>query len=236
MSAKLRSLSPAKDVFRLLTIALCAAFGPGAAGQNHSEALAVQVSKDFSEKWTFKVDGLFGQEHSETRSNVIMCGVGAGYHLNNDAVIAVYNKLAYADYMHIDNKDTEISVTESISWRRASGLFFGFYFEQRRLIYKPADYAKNVSSCGGIVGWGKKWEKIGLWGSVGCQVVCNMKTPNTKAEFVQRVKVPISLKKKISEKMHLGLTYTYGALGDNQRYIMDRDRMNALRLTWGINL
>lgn len=209
---------------------------PYALGQSYCGSLGVLMRKTLNDRWTFRAFGQLGQEHSATRSNIVTLEAGAGYSLSKEAVIAVYAKAAHADYMHIGNKDSEISVSESISWRRASGFFFGLYFEQRRLFYMPSNYAKNVSFCGGLAGWSKSWERTGIFGSIGCQIICNMKSPNTKVDLVQRLKLPLVIKKTISERMAVGVSYTYNAMGDNQMYIGERDRMNAVTVSLDIAL
>lgn len=215
---------------------LCLFLSPYAFGQSYCGSLAVLTRKTLNERWTVRAYGQIGQEYSGMRSNIVTLGAGAGYSLSKEAVISVYAKAVHADYMHIGNTDSEMSVSESISWRRASGFFFGLYFEQRRLFYMPSNYAKNVSFCGGLAGWRKAWERTGIFGSIGCQVICNMKSPNTKAALVQRIKLPLAVKKTISGKMAVGATYTYNALGDNQMYIGDRDRMNAVTISLDIAL
>lgn len=215
---------------------LCLFLSQHAFGQSYCGSLGVLMRKTLNDRWTFRAYGRLGQEHSETRSNIVTLEAGAGYSLSKEAVIAVYAKAAHADYMHIGNKDSEISVSESISWRRASGFFFGLYFEQRRLFYMPSNYAKNVSFCGGLTGWRKSWERTGIFGSIGCQIICNMKSPNTKADLVQRLKLPLVIKKTISEKTAIGVSYTYNAMGDDQVYIGERDRMNAVAVSLDIAL
>lgn len=221
---------------RLVALAIFFAAGTWAESQNHCGTLSLLVRKKQGEVWTFRFDGQLGQESSTTRSNIFKCGAGAGFSLSREATIAVYTQMAHAEYLHIDNKDSEISVSESISWRRASGFFFGFYFEQRRLFYKPSNYAKNLSSCGGIIGWQKSWDEIGLSGKAACQVICNMKSLNTKADVVQRIKLPLSIKKSITGSLAICVSYEYGFLGENQMFIGDRDRMNSISASLEISL
>lgn len=230
------SRTASSAIVMLLTSLLCLLTNQHAASQNYNGSLAVLMRKSLNERWTFRADGQLGQEFSTTRSNIVTFGTGAGYSLSDEAIIAVYAKASHADYLHIDNKDSEISVSESISWRRTSGFFFGLYFEQRRLFYMPSNYAKNVSFCGGLIGWRKRWERSGIYGSVGCQIICNMKSPNTKAELIQRVKLPLTIKKTIAGKVAIGASYTYYAMGDNQIYIGERDRMNAVTVSLDIEL
>lgn len=224
------------SIYVILTGVLCLIFSSRIFGQNYCGSLAVLMRKTLNDRWTVRAYGQLGQEYSATRSNIVTLEAGAGYSLSKEAVIAVYAKAAHADYMHIGNKDSEISVSESISWRRASGFFFGLYFEQRRLFYMPSNYAKNVSFCGGLAGWRKGWERTGIFGSVGCQIICNMKSPNTKADLIQRIKLPLVIRKTISERMAVGASYTYNAMGDNQMYIGERDRMNAVTISLDIAL
>lgn len=220
----------------ILTWVLCTVISSHVFGQNYCGSLAVLTRKTLNDRWTVRAYGQIGQEYSEARSNIVTLEAGAGYSLSREAVISVYIRAAHADYLHISNKDSEISVSESISWRRASGFFFGLYFEQRQLFYMPSNYAKNVSFCSGLAGWSKRWERAGLFGSIGCQIICNMKSPHTRADLVQRIKLPLVIKKSISEKMAVGVSYTYNAMGDNQMYIGERDRMNTVTISLDIAL
>lgn len=226
----------AKALARSLASALCLTLCAAATSQNLCGLTDMQVSKSIGDRWAIRGELLFGHEHSTVNSTIVAYGGAAGYRMSHDAVIAVDANVSHALYSDIDNNDTETSIRESISWRRASGFFFSLYFEQRRLFYKPSDYAKNVSCCGGIAGWGKSWAKPGIFGSVACNLACNMKSPNTKAEVIQRIRVPIAIRKSINETIAIGLSYTYCALGDNQIYIADRDRLNTLTASFILTL
>ena len=202
-------------------------FSPSSA-QSTFGGIYLQARHKINDRWAARGCALIGREFGKTESWVASCDAGAGYSLSDEAVIAVYAKTSIANYIHMSNHDAEMSVVESISWRRASGLFFGFYFEQRRLFYQPSDYTKNVSAYGGIVGFEKSWDKLGLRGRAGFHIVCNMKSPSTKSEFIQRIKIPISLRKRVSESIALGISYTYGAMGETQIYIADRNGLNTI--------
>ena len=212
-------------ILALLFFALLPTF---AHGQSYFDAATIKVSKELRQQWTLR--GLcrtgYGCGSTSYWAGNIDCG--AGYKLSEAATIAVYAKCSFANYIGISNKDVEISISESISWRRASGLFFGFYFEQRRLFYNPTGYTKNVSSCGGIVGVERMWDKTQITGRVGCQAICNLKSQSTKAEFVQRVKIPVSIRKGLTPRLAIGIDYTYSIFGEHQVFIADKNGLNTL--------
>ncbi len=196
--------------------------------QSYFDAATAKVTKDLRDKWVLQ--GLFRGGYGCGSTSYWACNIdcGAGYKLSETAIVAVYSRCAFANYISISNRDVEISIAESISWRRASGLFFGFYFEQRRLFYNPTGYTKNVSACGGIVGIERTWDKPQITGRIGCQVICNLKSQSTKAEFVQRVKIPVSIRKGLTQRLSVGIDYTYSAFGKRQIFIADKNGLNTL--------
>lgn len=224
-----RLTSQAKSTKLLsLAVALCHLFiySATAEAQYAYNGLKIAISKNFGEKW--EIVGLANGGRGFGRQDYTSCGIslGASYRISNDARLYVFAQGQYADYMHIPNKDMEMCIKEMISWRRASGFFFGFYFEQKRLFYKPYDYAQNVSCFCGFTGYEHMWVKTGIYGRVRAQAILNMTSPNTKASFIQRAKVTISALKKINNRLFAGLDYTYGHWGEKQVYIADRDNLH----------
>ncbi len=224
-----RLTSQAKNTKLLrLAAALCLLFmlSVMSEAQYAYNGLKIALSKDLGEKW--EIVGLANGGRGFGKQDYTSCGLnlGASYKISKDARLYVFAKGQYADYMHVSNRDMEMSIKEMISWRRTSGFFFGFYFEQKRLFYKPYDYAQNVSCFCGFAGYEHTWESTGIHGRASGQAILNMTSPNTKASFIQRAKVNISAHKRITNKLSMGLDYTYGHWGDRQIYIADRDNLH----------
>lgn len=212
----------------LMCAVVCLSVFAKTEAQDNIVAVTMQIRSELNSHWRLRGEGRWGRERGNGDGWVMTYGAGVGYNLSKEAVIAIYARAALENYRHMQNRDAEISVAESITWKRSSGIFFGFCFEQRRLFYQPSGYTKNVSFCGGIVGVEKTWEKTGLSGNAACQVTCNMRSPNTKAEFVQRIRIPITIRKKLTDNLALGACYTYSAMGDKQVYIADRNNLHSV--------
>lgn len=114
----LRRATKMKALARSLALALCLTLCAAAESQNYYGSMAVLARKAFNDKWTMRFGGQFGHEESAARSNVVTCAAGVGYNLSSEVVIAFYNKTSFARFLHLDNRDTEISISESVSWRR----------------------------------------------------------------------------------------------------------------------
>ncbi len=222
---------------RLAVTLLCLSlFSVASRAQYAYSGLKIALNKEFGEKWG--IVGLANGGRGFGKQEYSSCGisVGASYGISKDARLYVFAHGQYADYMHISNQDIEMSIKEMISWRRASGFFFGFYFEQKRLFYKPDDYAQNVSYFSGFAGYEHTWKNTGIYGKAAAQAILNMTSPNAKASFLQRVKITISALKKINEKISIGLDYTYGHWGEKQIYIADRDNLHNLGICFAYRL
>ena len=191
---------------------------------------------ELSTRWTARADAGVGYGYTAEPYNAIGGGLGAGFRLNRDATLAGYCSLAHASYRDITNKELILRLTESISWRRPSGFFFGFFFEQRRLIYHPSDYKINTSCFGGLVGYEHRWDRPGLMTRGFVTVVANTKSENSSASFLQRVKGSLAIRKRIGSTVAVGADYTFAIGGPNQIYIADRDKLNVLNVAVDIFL
>lgn len=191
---------------------------------------------DLSTRWTAQADATVGYGYTDEPYNAIGGGLGAGFHLNRDATLAGYCSLAHASYRDISNEELILRINESISWRRPSGFFFGFFFEQRRLIYHPSDYKINTSCFGGAVGYEHRWERPALVARGFVTIVANTKSENSSASFLQRVKGSLAIRKRVGNAVAIGADYTFAIGGPNQIYIADRDKLNVLNVAIDIFL
>lgn len=186
------------------------------------------ISCDISNRWTAKAYLAAGDAHTPEPYNALLAGFGGGFRLSGEATLAAHCSIAYAIYDDISNKDLILKLHESISWKRPSGFFFGFFLEQRRLIFRPSGYKLNASCLGGTLGMQRGWQKTGITANASLTVIANAKSENSAASFIQRVKISTSLRKRIGTRIALGADYTHAFGGRKQIYIADRDGMGCL--------
>lgn len=191
---------------------------------------------ELSTRWTTRADIGIGYGYTAEPYNALGGGLGAGFHLNRNATLAGYCSLAHANFRDITNKELILRLNESISWRRPSGFFFGFFFEQRRLIYHPSDYKINTSCFGGLAGYEHRWERSGLMARGFVTVVANTKSENSSASFLQRVKGSLAIRKTVGSIVAIGADYTFAIGGPNQIYIADRNKLNTINVAIDIFL
>ncbi len=191
---------------------------------------------EISDRWLARAHLALGHGHADEPYNAFGAALGAGFKLSRDAMLAGSCSLTHANYSGLDNNDLILHLTESISWRRPSGFFFGFYFEQRRLIYRPSDYKINTSCFGGLIGYEHTWQKTGILARAFAVVTANAKSENSSAQFIQRVKGFVSLRKRVVEVVAIGADYSYAVGGEHQIYIADRDGLHLLNVAVDISL
>ncbi len=187
-------------------------------------------------RWVVRCAAGAGRVSAAEPYAALMFGAGGGYKVSPDATVAAYGQVQQANYTHIGNRDVLFRLIESISWRRASGFFFGFLFEQRRLLFRPMGYVVNTSCFGALAGYGHEWATSGVALDVRCLLMANMKSENTSAKFIQRLKPSVSLRKRLSGGMAVGLDCSYALFGERQIYVEDRHKMWGVRMAVDINM
>ncbi|MBQ2322161.1 MAG: hypothetical protein II375_06345 [Bacteroidales bacterium] len=200
--------------------------------QAHAQKLYLgckaDISCDISDRWIAEARIATGDAHTPEPYNALFAGVGGGFRLSREATLAAHCSIAYAIYDDITNKDLILKLHESISWKRPSGFFFGFFLEQRRLIFRPSGCKLNASCLGGTLGMQRAWQKPGISANASLTVIANAKSENSAASFIQRVKISTSVRKRIGTRIALGADYSHAFGGRRQIYIADRDGMGCL--------
>ncbi len=225
-----------RALFSPLLAAIFALAPIAADAQNIYTGTRATARFELSTRWTTRADIGIGYGYTAEPYNAIGGGLGAGFHLNRDATLAGYCSLAHANFRDITNKELILRLNESISWRRPSGFFFGFFFEQRRLIYHPSDYKINTSCFGSLAGYEHRWERSGLMARGFVTVVANTKSENSSASFLQRVKGSLAIRKSVGSIVAIGADYTFAIGGPNQIYIADRNKLNTINVAIDIFL
>lgn len=185
-------------------------------------------------KWTSRSSLQYGYGRTEEPYHAIIGGVACGYRMSQDAAISVGAVAARAEYVNLENVDVMLRLIETIEWRRASGFFFGFTFEQRRLRFRPANYSFNTSVFSAAVGYAHSWPSAGISADFSCRAVVNMRSETTLADFLQRVRLTASVSKALGERLALLMRLSYAYGGEYQIYIADREDM--LWLNFGLSV
>lgn len=217
-------------------VAFCLALSGGIVAQTAYLGGNAVARRLIADRWVVRCAAGAGRASAAEPYVALTFGAGGGFKVSPDATVAVYGQVEQANYTHIGNRDVMFRLAESISWRRASGFFFGFLFEQRRLIFRPMGYVFNTSCCGALAGYGHEWAASGLTLDARCLLLVNMKSENTSASFIQRLKPSVSFRKRLYGRMAVGLDCSYALFGKRQVYVADRHKMWGLRMAVDINL
>ncbi len=187
-------------------------------------------------RWMPRASFQYGYGRTDEPYHALIGGVGCGYRMSQDAAVSVEAVAAKAEYVNLENADVMLRLVETIEWTRASGFFFGFTFEQRRLRFSPAKYSFNTSVFSAAAGYARSWPRAGVSADFSCRAVVNMRSETTLAEFLQRVRLAASARKAIGVRyaLFLNLSYAYG--GEYQIYIADRDGMLGLNFGLSVTL
>lgn len=220
-------LRPSSRLWPLLALCLWAVGAGGVDAQSLFLSPKVEASATFARnrKWTTRASFQYGYGRTDEPYHALIGSVGGGYRMSQDATVSVEAVAAKAEYVNLENADVLLRLVETIDWRRASGFFFGFSFEQRRLRFRPANYLFNTSVFGAAAGYGRSWGRSGISADFSCRVVVNMRSETALADFLQRVRLVASVRKVVGDRMSLLLDFSYAYGGEYQIYIADRDDM-----------
>lgn len=221
-------------------VALCLWVGGTACARGQSVFISPRVEADAAfaanRKWTAKASFQYGYGRTEEPYHALIGGVGGRYRMSQDAAVSVEAVAAKAEYANLENADIMLRLIETIEWTKASGFFFGFTFEQRRLRFHPANYSFNTSVFSAAAGYAHSWPLAGLSADFSCRAVVNMRSETTLAEFLQRVRLAASVRKAMSDRLALFLNLSYAYGGEYQIYIADRDGMLGLNFGLSVTL
>ncbi len=220
----------------LAVVPFCLALSGGCVAQTAYFGADAVVRCRIANRWVVRCAAGAGRVSAAEPYAALTFGAGGGYKVSPDATVAAYGLVQQANYTHIGNRDVLFRLVESISWRRASGFFFGFLFEQRRLLFRPMGYVVSTSCFGALAGYGHEWAASGVALDARCLLVANMKSENTSAKFMQRLKPSVSLRKRLSDGLDVGVDCSYALFGERQVYVEDRHKMWGLRMAVDINL
>ncbi len=216
-----------RTLFMSLLAVMAASFHPAKA-QDLFVAGRAESVYNITTRWSVSGNVVGGHAYTVEPYGALFVSLGGSFRLSKEATLAAHGSLSYADYANISNEDLILRLKESIQWRRASGFFFGFFLEQRRLIYKPSGYKLNASCLGATAGYEREWTRPAIVANGSATIIANSKCETPNATFIQRVKLSTSVSKRIGNMVAVGLDFTHMLGGHNQIYAADRDGMSVL--------
>ncbi len=190
----------------------------------------VAVGVKFLDRWHALAMVQDAGKFGGTATNVFRFGGGAAFNVYENIHAVGGVTYGIADYNNIDNKDKMLTCIEGVVVLGENGRH-DFSLMQRIIRYYPYDIKANNS----ILNYAytrfftlnDKWRL-----SAGAMIVINIHQDFDDSKILQRIKPRLNISRELFDCARISLSYVYMFCGKNQTYMLDRENLHSLDITF----
>ena len=198
-------------------------------GQNYEAGMRVDATFKISERWD--IDAYMKGAFNNCGADYIWVRTGANlkFTIYNNTKIFLGTIVGGAKYLHIENLDAITTLVEGIQTMTKAKFEHKLIFEQRSLYFYPSEYMQNCSRFTYVVGRNTQIGKSGKY-LINTEAAAsfNIRSDIDDCEYLQRIKLKAGIVRHLTQRIDVGVNYTYMFGGKRQVYFDEANDYHAV--------